>query len=70
MPSAALVLVVHDELVVEVDEDEAEACPGLARRHMIAAGEELLTDVPVVVDAAIVADWSGTPVKGLSPETV
>jgi len=63
VPSAALILVVHDEIVVEVDADEAEHGVAWVIEHMTAAGAELLTDVPVEVEAHIVADWSGTPVS-------
>ena len=61
VPSAALVLAVHDEIVVEVDAGEAEACAAWLIAHMTAAGAALLADVPVAVDANIVADWSGMP---------
>jgi DNA polymerase-1 len=60
IPSAAPVLVVHDEIVIEVDQAEAEACATWLTDHMTAAGESVLTDVPVVVETHIVADWSGT----------
>jgi DNA polymerase-1 len=61
VPSAAPVLVVHDEIVCEVDSGEAEACASWLTDHMTAAGAAVLTDVPVVVETHIVADWSGTP---------
>ncbi len=41
--------------------DEASACAAWLTAHMTAAGAAVLTDVPVVVEAHIVADWSGTP---------
>jgi DNA polymerase-1 len=59
--SAALVLAVHDEIVVEVDGSAAEACATWLSGHMRAGGETVLVDVPVVVETQIVADWSGTP---------
>ena len=71
VPSAAPILAVHDELVIEVDCTEAETCAAWLRKHMLAAGAALLTDVPVVVDAAIVTDWSGTPIAAphvISPQ--
>jgi DNA polymerase I len=61
VPSVAPVLVVHDEIVCEVDRGEAEACAIWLAAHMEAAGAAVLTDVPVVVETDIVADWSGTP---------
>jgi DNA polymerase-1 len=61
MPSATPVLVIHDEIVVEVDADEAEQCAAWLTAHMMAAGAAMLTDVPVVVETQIAVDWSGTP---------
>jgi P4 family phage/plasmid primase-like protien len=61
VPSAAPVLAVHDEIVVEVDRGEADTCARWLADHMEAAGAAVLTDVPVVVETQIVADWSGTP---------
>jgi DNA polymerase I len=61
VPSAVPVLVVHDEIVCEVNCGEAEACATWLTAHMEAAGAAVLTDVPVVVETQIVADWSGTP---------
>jgi DNA polymerase I-like protein with 3'-5' exonuclease and polymerase domains len=55
------VLAVHDEIVCEVDADEAERCAAWLREHMMAAGAALLPDVPVAVEVSTVADWSGTP---------
>jgi DNA polymerase-1 len=60
-PSAAPVLVVHDEIVCDVDRGEADACATWLTAHMEAAAAAVLTDVPVVVETQIVADWSGTP---------
>jgi DNA polymerase-1 len=61
VPSAVPVLAVHDEIVCEVDTDEAERCAAWLREHMMAAGVALLPGVPVAVEVDIVADWSGTP---------
>ena len=52
----------HDEIVVECDAGEAEAVATWLTGHMEAAGRELLPDVPVVAEASIMTDWSGTPV--------
>jgi DNA polymerase-1 len=60
VPSAVPVLAVHDEIVVEVDTDDAERCADWLTAHMTEAGAAVLTKVPVVVEAQIVADWSGT----------
>ncbi|MDP9406193.1 MAG: DNA polymerase [Actinomycetota bacterium] len=66
-PSAVPVLVVHDEIVLEVDAADAEAAAAWITAHMHAAGAELLSDVPVAVEAEVVADWSGTPVASPEP---
>jgi DNA polymerase-1 len=67
VPSAVPVLAVHDEIVMEVDGDEAERCESWLRAHMEAAGAAVLPDVPVVVEVNIVADWSGTPAPMSAP---
>jgi DNA polymerase-1 len=48
---------VHDEIVVEVREDQAEAVREVVEREMIKAGEKLLKKVPVRVDAKIASAW-------------
>jgi DNA polymerase-1 len=58
-PSAVPVLCVHDEIVLECDEAEAER----ARDWLVACMEQgmqsVLTQVPVVVEAKVIRDWSG-----------
>src|SRR5207248_4311596 len=48
--SAKIVNIIHDEIVVEVDEGEAEQAAQTVERTMCAAGEEYLQTVPVKVD--------------------
>ncbi len=60
-----LVLVVHDELVVEVPADRAEEAAELVVEGMLAAAVQLLGDVPAAVDAAIRPRWGD-----LEPEPV
>ena len=60
-PSAVPVLVVHDEIVLEVDEAEAERAKAWLAECMTRGMSRFLTRVPVVVDATIERDWSGTP---------
>ena len=60
-PRAAPVLVVHDEIVLEVDEAEAERARAWLAECMTRGMSRFLTRVPVVVDATIERDWSGTP---------
>lgn len=63
LPSLAICLCVHDELVVEVDAAYAEQAKQLLIECMEEAFYEFLFDVPCKVDAAICSDWSGTPVR-------
>jgi DNA polymerase-1 len=60
-PDAVPVLVVHDEIVLECDADQAEAVAAWLTTHMEAAGAALVLDVPIVAEAATFANWSGTP---------
>ena len=52
-----LVLVVHDELVVEVPADDAQEAAGLVRDGMVAAAAEILGDVPAAVDVRVSPRW-------------
>ena len=53
-PGARLVMQVHDELVLEVDENQLEVVRDTVIKHMSAAAE---LDVPLVVDAGFGKDW-------------
>ena len=52
-----IVLVVHDEIVVEVPEADAEFAATLVEAAMIEAGQVYLKRVPVVVDVNILDGW-------------
>ncbi len=67
VPSAVPVLAVHDEIVIEVDAGEAEAAAKWLRGHMEAAGQGVVPDVPIAVEVAVVADWSGAAVLIAAP---
>src|SRR4029079_11002027 len=56
--SGKIVNIIHDEIVVEVDEDEAPAVAQTVERAMCAAGEEYLTTVPVKVESQIASEWT------------
>jgi DNA polymerase-1 len=56
--SAKIVNIIHDEIVVEVDENEAPAVAQTVERAMCAAGEEYLTTVPVKVESQIANEWT------------
>ena len=55
--SAQIVNIIHDEIVVEADADEAEEIAARVERGMIAAGEEYLQTVPVKVETEIADEW-------------
>jgi DNA polymerase-1 len=57
-----LVAVVHDETLIEVDADRAAEGLAAVNSEMVSAGEAFLKGVPVVVDAAVVPCWKGTPI--------
>jgi len=55
--SARIVNIIHDEIVVEADADEAEEIVGKVEHAMCAAGEEYLKTVPVKVETEIADEW-------------
>src|SRR5947207_1384172 len=56
--SAKIVNIIHDEIVVEVDESEAESIAEKVERAMCAAGEEYLRTVLVKVESQIACEWA------------
>jgi DNA polymerase I-like protein with 3'-5' exonuclease and polymerase domains len=56
--SADIVNIIHDEIVVEVDDGEAEAVARTVERAMCTAGEEYLQTVPVKVETQIAGEWA------------
>ncbi len=56
--SAEIVNIIHDEIVVEVDDDEAAEVAHTVERAMCAAGEEYLQTVPVKVETQIAGEWA------------
>lgn len=55
--SARLVNIVHDEIVVECDADEAADTAARLEAAMLAGGREFLVRVPVSADVAIADEW-------------
>lgn len=55
---ARTVNTVHDEIVVEAREDQAEEVKNIVEREMVRAGEAILKVVPVVAEAAVADYWS------------
>jgi DNA polymerase I-like protein with 3'-5' exonuclease and polymerase domains len=56
--SAKIVNIIHDEIVVETDDDEAADVARTVERAMCAAGEEYLQTVPVKVETQIACEWT------------
>src|SRR5918996_1472992 len=54
---AQIVNIIHDEIVVEADADEATEVAQKVERVMCAAGEEYLKTVPVKVETEIADEW-------------
>jgi len=65
--SAVPINVVHDEIVVECDRDQAEEARAWVMEAMRSGMETVLHHVPAEVEATICGDWSGTPLD--SPTT-
>jgi DNA polymerase-1 len=55
--SACVVNIVHDEIVVETDEAEAEAISKVVEDAMCAAGEEYVKKVPIKVESQVSDEW-------------
>ncbi len=55
--SACIVNVVHDEIVVETDEAEAETISKVVEDAMCAAGEEYVKKVPIKVESQVSDEW-------------
>ena len=53
-PDAQMIIQVHDELVFDVDERDADSALALVRSEMTGA---MTLDVPIVVDAAVGPNW-------------
>src|SRR5256885_624200 len=56
--SAKIVNIIHDEIVVEVDEAESQDIATTVERAMCAAGEEYLHTVPVKVEHTTACEWA------------
>lgn len=56
--SGRLVNIVHDEVIVECDADEAESISQKLDHAMCSAGEEFVAKVPVKVDVHIADEWA------------
>ncbi len=55
--SARLINNIHDELVFEVARDKAKSVAKIIEKEMVAAGQEFIHNVPVLVDIKIAEAW-------------
>ena len=55
--NAQIVNIIHDEIVVEADADDAKSIAEKVERAMVSAGEEYLKTVPVKVETEIADEW-------------
>ena len=55
---AQIVACIHDEIILEVEDGQAEAAKMILEQVMVKAGEHYLTDVPVVVESVIAGSWA------------
>ncbi len=55
--NAAVVNIIHDEIVVEADADDAQMTAEKVENVMVAAGQEYLRTVPVKVETEIADEW-------------
>lgn len=52
-----IVNIVHDEIIVECDEQSAEGVQGFVRAAMLEAAYEFVPDIPIVVDQKVTPRW-------------
>lgn len=69
VPSVVPGAAVHDEILMKAFKADASRAAAWLVEHMEPAGPELLTDVPVVVEVSIAADWSGRQVRSTDAQT-
>jgi DNA polymerase-1 len=55
--NAKIVNIIHDEIVVETERDEAQEIASKVERVMCAAGQEYLKTVPVKVETEVADEW-------------
>jgi len=54
---ARIINIVHDELVIEVKEDQVEAVKEIVEKDMIRAGKDFIKSVPVEVECTVDRVW-------------
>ena len=56
-PSWKLVAIVHDEIVLEVNEDEAIEAKEVLETSMELGMKKIIKDIPIIVDSSISNNW-------------
>ena len=56
--SSSIISTVHDEVIVECNEADGESVLETVRASMIEAMAEILSRVPIEVEAGICSNWS------------
>ena len=54
---AAIVAIIHDEVVVECSEEQAEIIKTITEESLVKAGEKFIKKVPVTVSCGIYNHW-------------
>jgi DNA polymerase I len=55
---AKIIGTVHDEIILEVSEDQAESIAEILKTAMIEGGSEFLKNVPIEVEVTIANSWA------------
>jgi hypothetical protein len=63
MPGAFPVLVVHDEVVIECNEEQVEAAGAWRKTAMIDGMAPLISPVPVAIDVKVGQTWGGSAIS-------
>ena len=52
-----LVAVIHDEILLEVPEDEAEEAKKILESCMVEGIKTIVKDIPIIVDSSVSNNW-------------
>jgi DNA polymerase I-like protein with 3'-5' exonuclease and polymerase domains len=58
VPGAKLIGTVHDEIILEAPEDQAESIAEMLKVAMIEGGSEFLKKVPIEVEVVMMDNWA------------
>lgn len=54
-----IIAIVHDEILLEADAQDAEGAAAVLKSTMELAGDRILRGIPCVADVKIADDWAG-----------